>query len=949
MCLYLPLAANAFDSIDIGIALERDPARIEELLTPIRSTIEEQAPQYNWRFHSLTPDELLEDALARRLDAVFVNPYLALSIMQQDSQARLLLTWVPYANGNPMPGIGGTILARAGDTRYHSLEALRGARVAITSRLSFGAYAAPLGKLMARDPALADSLEFVSTGSNEASLRALQAGDVDAAFIDSGILEDEARQGHVAMSDFRVVAQEDLAAHPLRFSTYLYPGHALLALPSLSDARGALLIDLLLELRRALPEDATGGFSLPANYLPVESLVRDLQLPPYDKQPDITLADLWRTERLAFVAILTALAMLALVTLVLLIYLRQQRRTLALEHRVARRERALRQMPFTMRPDRVQAFIQDQLAVAETITDSALAFAHFVNSPIEDIQCATWSRRTLDAYRPAALKQCFTLLQAGILADVARSGEALIVNNGTAETTRRSNSAGDAKQKRMLVVPVRDEDVEMLLGVANKPSDYDDEDLESLQLLADQLWRVVRRGRLEAELEHRAYYDPLTGIPNRVLGSEALKLAMQQCARRGTLVAAAFIDLDHFKDINDSYGHPVGDEALRVTARRMRIALREGDTLARLGGDEFLAVLPDLPDEEAASVVLERMLAMVAEPISHAEAVIHPSASVGISVYTATMGPLDPEQLIRQADRAMYDAKTAGRKTWRFFDHAVNTAIERHHQLAREVEQGIPAGEFRVYYQPKVSLDTGAITSVEALVRWEHPERGLLSPGQFIPQLRNHRILSGLGDWMLQRSLQEMQSLAPALRPPSVSINIAPRHLLEGDFVARVRKAVALLEPEGELRLELEILETSALENLDEVEAIIEECAELGVDFALDDFGSGYSSLVYLHALPIRVLKIDQTFVIGMLEDASDIAILRSIIALGKAMQLKVVAEGAETREHLQLLRALGCAEAQGYAISAPVPLEALRALLTQWQPSRLLERAEGNPGEQAP
>jgi diguanylate cyclase (GGDEF)-like protein len=602
-------------------------------------------------------------------------------------------------------------------------------------------------------------------------------------------------------------------------------------------------------------------------------------------------------------------------------------------------------MPFTMAPDSVQAFIQDQLAVAEAITESTMAFARFVKPPVEEIQPSTWSRRALAEYGPAELEEHCPLDQAGVWADAARTGEPRAVNDFTKGGGHSGLPGGNAVLTRMLVVPVLDETVEILLGVGNKAAAYDQEDLESLQLFANQLWRVVRRSRLEAELEHRAYYDPLTGIPNRVLGSEALRLTMQQCARRGTLVAAAFIDLDHFKDINDNYEHVVGDEVLRITARRMRIALREGDTLARLGGDEFLAVLPDLPDEEAASVALDRLLAMVAEPVRHAEAVIHPSASVGISVYTAAMGPLDPEQLIRQADRAMYDAKTAGRKTWRFFDHEVNTAIERHHQLAREVEQGIAAGEFRVYYQPKVSLDTGAVTSVEALVRWEHPEEGLLSPGQFIPQLRNHRVLSGLGDWMMLRSLQELQSLAPSLRPPSVSINIAPRHLLEADFMDRVRRAVALLDPEAELRLELEILETSALQNLDEVEAIIEECAGLGIDFALDDFGSGYSSLVYLHALPIRVLKIDQTFVIGMLEDASDIAILRSIIALGKALRLNVVAEGAETREHLQLLRALGCAEAQGYAISAPVPLEALHSLLTQWQPSTLLEKAEGSAG----
>ena len=439
----------------------------------------------------------------------------------------------------------------------------------------------------------------------------------------------------------------------------------------------------------------------------------------------------------------------------------------------------------------------------------------------------------------------------------------------------------------------------------------------------------------QAELEHQAYYDSLTGVPNRALGIESLKLAMLQCQRRGRLVAVAYIDLDNFKEVNDSQGHEVGDKLLKVLAARMQVALREGDTLARIGGDEFIAVLSDLQRQTDCLPVVERLLALSTQPVTIDSQVLSPTASVGISFYPQGGNELDAEQLLRQADHAMYQAKTEGRNCFRLFDQASNQLLEDKHQLVNDVRRGIAAGEFCLHYQPKVDLNSGAIHGAEALIRWRHPERGTLAPGLFLIPLENHNVLIELGDWVIDQALRDLSSLPESQHGLAVSVNISPPQLLVEGFAESIRERLAAHPALEGRQLELEILETSALENTRAVADVIARCADFGVHFALDDFGSGYSSLVYLQALPIDTLKIDQTFVRNMTNDSADLAILRAIVSLARALGIKIVAEGAETDEHCRLLRTLGCEVAQGYAFARPMPLAELVSWLDAWEPVR--------------
>ncbi|MEQ8516059.1 MAG: EAL domain-containing protein, partial [Chromatocurvus sp.] len=439
----------------------------------------------------------------------------------------------------------------------------------------------------------------------------------------------------------------------------------------------------------------------------------------------------------------------------------------------------------------------------------------------------------------------------------------------------------------------------------------------------------------QAELEHQAYYDALTGVPNRTLGIESLKLAMQQCQRRGRLVAVAYIDLDNFKEVNDSHGHEVGDNLLKILAARMQVALREGDTLARIGGDEFVAVLCDLQRETDCLPIVERLLSLSTEPATVGEQVLSPTASVGISFYPQGDATLEAEQLLRQADHAMYQAKTEGRNCFRLFDKASNQLLEDKHQLVNDVRRGLAANEFILHYQPKVDLVSGEIRGAEALIRWQHPELGLLSPARFLLPLENHSVLIDLGNWVIDQALRDLSSLPESQRDLAVSVNISPPHLLVEGFADSIRDRLAAYPALDGRQLELEILETSALENTRDVAEVISRCAEFGVHFALDDFGSGYSSLVYLQALPIDTLKIDQTFVRNMTHESADLAILRAIVSLAKALDIRIVAEGAETEEHCRLLRALGCGVAQGYAFARPMSLAELIPWLNDWVPSQ--------------
>jgi diguanylate cyclase (GGDEF)-like protein/PAS domain S-box-containing protein len=438
----------------------------------------------------------------------------------------------------------------------------------------------------------------------------------------------------------------------------------------------------------------------------------------------------------------------------------------------------------------------------------------------------------------------------------------------------------------------------------------------------------------EQELERIARYDSLTKLPNRALLGERLEQALVQTERRGQHLAVVFIDLDGFKAVNDTHGHEAGDHLLITLAERMKGALRDGDILARLGGDEFVAVLLDLADVDASAPMLNRLLGATAQPVQLGQVQLQVSASLGVTFYPQAQGQeLETDQLLRQADQAMYQAKQAGKNRFHVFDPEQDRGVRSHHENMESIRRALAQNELVLEYQPKVNLRTGVVIGVEALIRWLHPQRGSLLPAGFLPMIEDHPLAIELGRWVIENALLQIERWRQAGLNVAVSVNIGRRHLMQDDFVQRLREALAA-HPEVQPNwLELELLEANAIHDLDQVSRVIQECGSIGVQCAIDDFGSGYSSLKGLKKLPVKYLKIEQTFIRDMLDSSDSLLILIGVLKLASAFDLKVIAEGVETPEHGFMLLQLGCELAQGFGIAPPMPADELPAWVKNWKP----------------
>jgi diguanylate cyclase (GGDEF)-like protein/PAS domain S-box-containing protein len=452
-------------------------------------------------------------------------------------------------------------------------------------------------------------------------------------------------------------------------------------------------------------------------------------------------------------------------------------------------------------------------------------------------------------------------------------------------------------------------------------------DIVNLHVVAQD---ITERKRAKEQLERIAHYDILTNMPNRVLLADLLNQAMLQCKRRNRSLAVAFMDLDGFKAVNDLYGHNVGDELLIKLSQRMKEVLRAGDTLARIGGDEFIAVMVGLESIEDSKPVLKRLLKAAAGPVNLDDAVIQVSASIGVSLYP--QDHVDADLLMRHADQAMYVAKQAGKNRYHFFDTAQDNANKTLGQSISEILTALHRREFVLHYQPKVNMYTGEVIGVEALIRWQHPVRGLVPPMEFLPAIEGHAVSLELGEWVVDNALSQISQWRSIGVNLPISVNISAHQLQQVNFTTRLAALLAVHSDVPSNCLELEILETSALQDMSQVSETMNACHDLGVRFALDDFGTGYSSLTYLKRLPAHMIKIDQSFVRDMLEDADDLAIIEGVVGLAKTFRRDVIAEGVETIAHGEALLQLGCEMAQGYGIARPMPAGDIPKWLSDWK-----------------
>jgi diguanylate cyclase (GGDEF)-like protein len=479
----------------------------------------------------------------------------------------------------------------------------------------------------------------------------------------------------------------------------------------------------------------------------------------------------------------------------------------------------------------------------------------------------------------------------------------------------------------IIVLTGNDDQMIALSAVKTGAQDYLIKGKLDRELLVRAIQYSIERKRYQEQLEHQANYDALTGLPNRNLLLDRLRQAVYS-QRQVRSIAVVFIDLDHFKFVNDSLGHNAGDKLLQKMSERLRAAVRDGDTVSRLGGDEFILILNDQHNEEVVFRAMQRIIAKVTEPIVIDGRELYVTCSAGISLHP--QDGTDVEALMKNADAAMYRAKESGRNNFQFYTAEMNQLVNERLSLETSLRRALERKELVLHYQPKHDLKTGRIVGVEALVRWQHPEWGMIHPDRFIPLAEETGLINQIGDWVLRTACAQNRAWQDAGLPPIVmSVNLSPRQFRQEALF----KAVARTLSETGLRpehLEMEITESMVMHNTDAAIAILKGLKEIGVHLSVDDFGTGYSSLAYLKSLPIEILKIDRSFVsdINGPGGKSDGVLAQAIISLGHSLKLKVIAEGVEEQAQLDFLKANHCDEAQGFLFSKPVPPEVCELLL---------------------
>jgi diguanylate cyclase (GGDEF)-like protein len=490
-----------------------------------------------------------------------------------------------------------------------------------------------------------------------------------------------------------------------------------------------------------------------------------------------------------------------------------------------------------------------------------------------------------------------------------------------------------------ITVPIRGRELPfgVLAAHAKSQRAFSADDVNFLQSVANVLAAAIERRRSEAETRHLALHDPLTGLPNRALFRDRLQHALARSRRREGTLAVLFLDVDNFKVVNDSLGHEAGDELLTALAPRLAEAVRSGDTVARFGGDEFVLLCEEVADEQEATEIAQRVKECFARPLQIAGGEHYVTASIGVALPSA--GHDGPESLLRDADAAMYQAKERGRARYEVFDADMRASAVKRLQVEAELRRALERDEMRLVYQPVIDVDSGRIVAVEALLRWHHPERGMVPPLDFIPVAEESGLIVPLGAWVLRQAMRKAvhwrRLCGPDETPVVVSVNLSARQVSEPDLVPTVARLLEETQVDPR-QIALEITETVLVEDTTTAAKTLQELEQLGVRLVLDDFGTGYSSLGYVKRFPLAYLKIDRSFVAELGGDGRNEAIVSAISEMARALGARVVAEGVETEAQLDGIRKLGCELAQGYLFSRPVPPDEIDALI-RTNPWRLI------------
>lgn len=892
------LAAEASETqVRIGVLRHRGGDIALKWWSPTAKYLSQRIPGYSFTLVPMGLQETKDAVQGKTVDFLLTNPGNFVEL-QATQGLKPLLTLRNLRQGKPYTQFGAVIFVRADRDDIQTLSDLKGKSFIGVKRGAFGGFQMGWRELKARgiDPFADFSKLYFSGFPQDGVTYAVRDGLVDAGTVRTDTLERMAAEGKINLKNFRILNARQEGNFPFALSTPLYPEWPFAKLATTSEELAAAVVSALL----ALPADGpvaraanSAGWAKPLDYQPVHDLMRELRIGPYQAPAEITLSAII-DKYYYWIVVIAVFAALLLAGSVYVVQLncRLVAAKAELETEIEEREKA-------------QVQIHRLSQVVEQSGD--IVFITSCNSIIEYVNPGF--ERATGYTRDEAIGRRSNILASGQHGVEFYSNLWKTIEKGhifrDIFTNRKKD--GSLYYEEKSISPMKD-DKGVVTHYVSTGKDVSD--------------------RVEAQehLDYLAYHDVLTGLPNRTLFLDRLNHAMQKAQRTNTLVALLFLDLDGFKTINDSLGHIIGDMLLKEVASRLTENMRQDDTVARLGGDEFTIVLEDINHVDDITAATEKTLAVFNNPFHIDRHELFVSASIGIAIHPFLNSTID--DLVKAADTAMYRAKEEGRNSYRFYTADMTDKVSRRFIMENELRHALKRNEFLLYYQPQADLRDGNIIGVEALIRWQHPQRGLVSPKEFIPVLEDSGLIGPVGKWVLNTAATQLSSFHVGTGTPlRVAVNLSPQQFRSATLIYSIVRILeeTRISPHS---LTLEITESVLMLNHERVAATLAALKNMGIQIAIDDFGTGYSSLSYLKKFPIDILKLDITFIRDITSDEENAALVSGIITMGHALKLKVVAEGVETIEQMQLLKDFECDVMQGYLLGKPMPLDELNSLL---------------------
>ncbi len=911
------MACAADQEIRIGILSFRPLEQTTLQWQATVDTLNSKIPGYHFSFTPLYYTELDLAANRQDFDFILTNPEHYVTVRAAHGLSAIA-TLMPYAEGHPVTNFGGVILTLAGRDEINKLEDVRGKVVASPAEQSLGGYLVERWALYKQGIAISEvkRLKFTGMPHDKAILEVLN-GQADVAFVRTGVLESMAREGKIDISQFKVINRQPTDMFPQLLSTELYPEWPFSVMPAVPDELAKKVSLVLLNIQPSDKPALEGkyyGFSPPGNYSTVEVLMHRLKVNP-EMAHEFSLRDVSHKYALELIGggLLIFMAMFATA-----IHLARTNRHLAFSYR--ERER------LDLELEGANATLEGKVAertreLQESEARFRQMFEHHA-SPMLLIEPLCGG--LVNANQAAADFYGYATAQMKVM-NISQ------INAESPQNIDLNLQRAKKEKCNYFIFPHRLASGEVrTVEVHSSPVEMD-----GRSLLFSIIHDITERCQLEAQMHDMAFYDPLTKLPNRRLLIDRLEKALVSCLRTRRYGALMFLDLDHFKLLNDLHGHDMGDQLLVEVAARILSCIRDQDSAARFGGDEFLVMLEGLSENmgdavRQADTVAEKIRAALALPyqLKRNDEIIfhHCSSSIGVTVFLDHLSSL--EQLLKWTDMAMYHAKDAGRNMIRFFDPNMQIAIETRAALESDLHDALAQQQFKLYYQIQVDAQ-GRALGAEVLVRWQHPQRGLVSPTQFISLAEETGLIVSIGEWVLDTACAQIRQWEDDGSTDNlvIAVNVSSKQFRQPNFVAQVEKAVNKHKIKAAF-LKLELTESLVLDNVEDTIDKMNALKEFGVRFSMDDFGTGYSSLSYLKRLPLDQIKIDQSFVRDITTNTTDMLMVKTILDLGKNFGMHVIAEGVETNIQLQMLEMSGCTSFQGYLFSKPLPIAEFDALL---------------------